>query len=84
MRSPAVVAAPGAFAGVVEQQGKAQQCKVFDLRVDVGEATPREVYIAGELGKFFNGDERVFVDGVAMVEVRNHQAGDGLPFRKHR
>jgi hypothetical protein len=33
-----MVAAVGAFAGVVEEQRKTQQPEIFNLRVDVGEA----------------------------------------------
>ena len=78
-----MIAAVGAFARVVKQQSEAQQGQVLDLRKNFGQAALRGIFVRGEFGELFDGDESVLVHGIAMVEVRNNQAKNVSPFREH-
>src|SRR5580700_11076595 len=78
-----MIAAVGAFARVMKQQSEAQQGQVFDLRKNFGKAAMRGILVRGEFGELFDSDQGVFVHGIAMVEVRNNQAKDAFPLRKH-
>src|SRR5580698_1588300 len=78
-----MIASVGAFARVMKQQSEAQQGQVFDLRKNFGQAAVRGILVRGEFGELLDSDQGVLVHGIAMVEVRNNQAKDVLPLRKH-
>ncbi len=64
----------GSLADVVQQQREAHQILVFNLLKQAGETS-----ILNRL-KGIDRNQRVLIDGVAMIEIPNHKAFDVVPF----
>ena len=70
----------GTFADVVEQEGEAEERQALGFGPQFGEALNGGIFGGGQFFEGFEGDEGVFVDGVAMVEVAGDEAFEVFPF----
>ena len=71
-----VVVAP--LADVVQEQGQHQQLRRRQPREHTAKALPARLDIAGEPFQVADGQQRVLVDGVPVVEVAHHPPRDRL------
>ena len=70
-----------AFADVMEQQSTAQQVRAIDLAEELRETGMKVLFRSRNILQRLNGQQRVLVDCVAMVEIANDEAIDVVPLR---
>ncbi len=66
----------GTFPDIVQQQGEADDPRIGDFGAQIGKAG------VGDRFERSDGDEGMFIDGVAMIKIANHEAFDVLPLRQ--
>ncbi len=81
-RTANMIAGCGAFADVVQEQSKAKQPGIFVFKGELAEARGSVRFSAIKTVDGFDGDERVLIHRVAVVEVAHDEAFDGVPLRK--
>ena len=68
----------------MKQQREIQQRKIFGFGKQLREPAPWRILRRTQFLQIFEGNQCVFVDGVAMVEVTHYQAFDLFPIGKYR
>ena len=73
-----------ALAGIVKQERKGEDARLFDLGQQIPEAAAPGVVGRAQAPEVLQRDQGVLVHGVAMEEIADHQALDLLEFGENR